>query len=329
VDAELSTDFVVTGECMTTNEALATILINNYNYGRFLAQAIDSALAQSYPNLQIIVVDDGSTDNSREVIRSFGNRVTAVFQANGGQASALNAGFSQSKGNWIVLLDSDDLFLSSKVQTLMSYAKAFPLAGVIAHNFDYCDEEGNATVFSRPTAAAVRLIDDRTKARSGKFSTYLPPTSALALRRDAAAKIFPLPQDIRISADAFIQMAALALTPVLLIPECLAIQRIHSKNSCTQRTKTADSFLADCLVTAKVAYRIKERFPFLDKIVWKMYGAIAYRLMASRSKNAKAARKAVRLEFGRLDRPLSSFYYVARGFVTTLFRDLSNAKHVR
>jgi len=308
---------------------LVTVIINNFNYGRFLAPAIDSALAQCYPNLQVIVVDDGSTDDSREVISRYGDRIIPVLKDNGGQASALNAGFAQSRGSWIVLLDSDDLFLSSKVQTLVAYARRFPLAGMIAHNFDFCDEEGNATVFSRPTAAAVRLIDDRAKARRGKFSTYLPPTSALALQRDAAAKIFPLPDDIRISADAFIQMAGLALTPVLLIPESLAIQRIHSKNFCTQRTKTADSFLADCLVTAKVACRIKERFPFLDKIVWKTYGATAYRLMASRSKNAKAARRAVRLEFSRLDRSFSSFYYVARGFVTTLLRDLSNAKTVR
>jgi glycosyltransferase involved in cell wall biosynthesis len=314
---------------MRTNEPLVTILINNYNYGRFLTQAIDSALAQSYPNLQIIVVDDGSTDNSRELIRRYGDRITPIFKVNGGQASALNAGFSASTGSWLVLLDSDDLFVSSKVQTLMSYAKAFPLAGLIAHNFDYCDEEGNATVFSRPTATVVRLLDDRAKARRGKFSTYLPPTSALALRRDTASKIFLLPEDITISADNFIQMAGLALTPVLLIPELLAIQRIHSKNSCTRRTKTVESSLSECQMTARVAYRIKERFPFLDKIAWKAYGAVAYRLIASKSKNAKEVRRAVRLEYGLLDRSLLSFYYVGGGFVATLLRDLLDARRIR
>ena len=310
-------------------EPAVTILINNYNYGQFLAAAIDSALAQSYSNLQVIVVDDGSTDSSREVIASYGNRLTPIFKANGGQASALNAGFSESKGSWLLLLDSDDLFVSSKVQTLMSYAKAFPLAGLIAHNFDYCDEEGNATVFSRPTATEVRLIDDRAKARRGKFSTYLPPTSALALQRDAASKIFPLPLDLTICADTFIQMAGLALTPVLLVPELLAIQRIHSKNSCTRRTRTDESSLADCLVTAKVAYRIKERFPFLDKIAWKAYGAVASRLMASKSKNAKEIRRAVHMEYGLFDYSLPSFYYVGGGFVATLFRDFIDARRVR
>jgi glycosyltransferase involved in cell wall biosynthesis len=314
---------------MSTSEPLVTILINNYNYGRFLARAIDGALAQSYPNLQIIVVDDGSVDNSREVIHSYGKRITPIFQANGGQASALNAGFLQSKGDWILLLDSDDLFVPSKVQTLMSYATAFPLAGLIAHNLNYCDEQGNATVFPGFEAPEVRLVDDRAKARRGKFSGCLPPTSALALQRDAASKIFPVPPDFTIAADNFIQTAALALTPVLIIPECLAIQRIHPKNSYTRRTKTEEFSLAESVVRARLAYRIKERFPFLDKIAWKTYGAIAYRLMSSRSKNAKEVRKAVRLKYGLLDRSLSSCYYVGGGFVAALVRDFISSRSIR
>jgi glycosyltransferase involved in cell wall biosynthesis len=308
---------------------LVTVLINNFNYGRFLSLAIDSALGQSYPNVEVIVVDDGSTDNSREVIRSYGNRIIPILKVNEGQASALNAGFSQSKGDWLLLLDSDDLFVPSKVPTLMSYAKAFPLAGLIAHNFNYCDEEGHATVFPRSEASEVRLVDDRAKARKGKFSACLPPTSALALQRDVASKIFPLPQDITICADNFVQMAALALTPVLIIPEFLAIQRIHSKNSYTRRTKTEEFSLTECLVRAKGAYRIKERFPALDKIAWKTYGAVAYRLLASRSKNAKEVRKAVRLEYGLLDCSLASFYYVGGGFVAALVRDFISARRIQ
>jgi glycosyltransferase involved in cell wall biosynthesis len=314
---------------MSTSEPLVSILINNYNYGRFLAQAIDSALAQSYPNLQVIVVDDGSTDNSREVIRRYGNRITPIFKANGGQASALNAGFSESKGKWLLLLDSDDFFVPSKVETLMSYTEAFPLAGLIAHNFNYCDEKGDATVFSRSTTAAVRFLDDRAKARRGKFSTALPPTSALALECVTAAEIFPVPPDFTIAADNFIQTAALALAPVLLIPEFLAIQRIHPKNSYTRRTKTEEFSLGEYVVRARVAYRIKERFPFLDKIAWKTYGVIAYRLMTSRSKNAKEVRKAVHLKYGLLERSLPSFYYVGGGFMAALLRDLVSAIRVR
>jgi len=66
---------------------LVSIIITNYNYGQFLAQAIESALAQTYPQIEVIVIDDGSTDHSAGIIASFGERIFAVFKANGGQCS--------------------------------------------------------------------------------------------------------------------------------------------------------------------------------------------------------------------------------------------------
>src|ERR1035438_2741424 len=77
---------------------LMSVIIDNYNYGGFVRDAINSALDQTYPNVEVIVVDDGSTDNSREVISSFGNRVISVLKENGGQSSALNAGIARSSG---------------------------------------------------------------------------------------------------------------------------------------------------------------------------------------------------------------------------------------
>ena len=81
-----------------SDERLVSIIVNNYNYGRFLGEAIDSALGQTYPRLEVIVVDDGSTDNSRDVISSYAGQLTALLKCNGGQASAFNAGFAASRG---------------------------------------------------------------------------------------------------------------------------------------------------------------------------------------------------------------------------------------
>ena len=86
---------------------LASIIIDNYNYGRFIDETINSALNQDCENIEVIVVDDGSTDDSRDVIESFGDKIIPVYKPNGGQASALNAGFNKSKGDVIFFLDSD------------------------------------------------------------------------------------------------------------------------------------------------------------------------------------------------------------------------------
>ncbi len=114
-----------------SEETLVSILINNYNYGRFLGDAIESALGQSYPNVEVIVVDDGSSDNSREVMAGFGSRIKPIYRENGGQASAYNAGFDAANGEIICLLDSDDLHLPDKVATVVKILRGRPQAGMV------------------------------------------------------------------------------------------------------------------------------------------------------------------------------------------------------
>ena len=89
---------------------LITVIIGNYNYAHFLEQAIRSVLDQTYENVQLIVVDDGSTDHSRDIIHSFGDAVQAIFQENAGQGAAFNAGLALAQGDIICFLDSDDFY---------------------------------------------------------------------------------------------------------------------------------------------------------------------------------------------------------------------------
>src|SRR5258708_31462520 len=86
---------------------LVSIVINNYNYARFLSKAIDSALAQTYRNVEVIVVDDGSTHNSVQIIRAYGDRVVPVLKENGDHGSAFNAGFARSQGDPVWFLHAD------------------------------------------------------------------------------------------------------------------------------------------------------------------------------------------------------------------------------
>src|SRR5256885_15520885 len=87
----------------------ASIVIDNFNYARFLPAAIDSALAQTLPDTEVVVVDDGSTDDSLDVIACYADRVRPVLKDNGGQTSAFNAGLLAAHGSVVCFLDADDL----------------------------------------------------------------------------------------------------------------------------------------------------------------------------------------------------------------------------
>ena len=96
-----------------------SIVTANYNYGRFIGDTIRSALAQDHPKLEVIVVDDGSTDNSREVIESFGNAIRALFlPVNGGQTAAFNAALPLIRHEIVIFLDSDDLLTPDAASTV-------------------------------------------------------------------------------------------------------------------------------------------------------------------------------------------------------------------
>src|SRR5262245_22188560 len=98
---------------------LVSVVINNHNYARFLSAAIDSALDQTHARTEVIVVDDGSTDHSRQVIADYGDRITPLIKANSGQASAFNAGFAVSRGGVVIFLDADDALLPTAAEAAL------------------------------------------------------------------------------------------------------------------------------------------------------------------------------------------------------------------
>src|ERR1700676_3954845 len=90
-----------------------SIVISCFNYERYVGAAIRSALEQVGPASEVVVVDDGSGDGSRDLIAAFGDQITAIVKDNGGQASALNLGFQASAGDAVIFLDADDVLLAS------------------------------------------------------------------------------------------------------------------------------------------------------------------------------------------------------------------------
>src|ERR1700678_3861883 len=102
------------------SQPLVSIIIPTYNRAEYLGQAIDSALAQSYRPIEIIVVDDGSTDDTQGVAARYGDRIRYIHKANGGASSARNAGFAAASGEVLALLDSDDRWLTEKLEKQIS-----------------------------------------------------------------------------------------------------------------------------------------------------------------------------------------------------------------
>ena len=199
-----------------------SIIINNYNYGRFLRDAIDSALAQTYPNVEVIVVDDGSTDNSREIIASYGSRIIPVLKENGGQASAFNAGFAASTGDIIFFLDSDDALLPEAAETIVREWRDgvariyFPLHVI--------DAEGRQT----GELAGGRAIPD---VRLGPFGVG-SPTSGNAFWRAVLERTMPVPEaEWRLCAEGYLVLAAAIVGRSAEMPCPLGYYRIHGKNN--------------------------------------------------------------------------------------------------
>jgi glycosyltransferase involved in cell wall biosynthesis len=215
---------------MQDKDPLVSIIINNYNYARFLGQAINSALHQSWKHREVIIVDDGSTDESRDLILRYGDSVISVFKENGGQGSAFNAGFAVSRGEIICFLDADDMFLPHKVETLVNAWLRNPSAGLLYHQLLFMDQAGERKSGCWPSSVLTGSIKNRVVYSGGWWPH--PTTSALACTRDYLQKILPMPlEPYRICADAYVGGLAPFLSEVVGIREPLARYRIHDANN--------------------------------------------------------------------------------------------------
>ncbi|WP_017653692.1 glycosyltransferase family 2 protein [Fortiea contorta] len=251
------------------NQPLLSILINNYNYARFIRQAIDSALNQTSGRVEVIVVDDGSKDDSQEIIASYGNQITAVFKENGGQASAFNAGFQASRGEIVLFLDADDYFSADKVSVITQLFSENPVIGWIFHELEDVDAKGKSlAVENVHRLSELAYVDFRQSILNGDNLPFLPATSGLCFKRSVLAQILPMPEEILISADNFLRLAAIYLSPGLLLPDQLAVHRIHGSNLFEFRP---DTDVINAETNIKTSYYLKDKFPQTKNFANRLY----------------------------------------------------------
>jgi hypothetical protein len=215
---------------MTDNNRLVSVIVNNYNYGRFLGEAIDSALDQTYANMEVIVVDDGSTDNSRDVIARYGDRIIPLLKVNGGQASAFNAGFAASRGDVVIFLDADDVLLPTAVA--LALEQFGPGVAKVHWPLWRANDDLEKTGQQIP-AEELPAGDFRASTFSdGPATSLSPPTSGNAWARHFLERVLPMPEpEHRVGADGYLYGLAPAFGTIGRVASPQAVYRVHGANN--------------------------------------------------------------------------------------------------
>lgn len=207
---------------------LVSIVIKNYNYAQFVGEAISSAHNQSYSPIEVIVVDDGSTDNSREVLDAYGDRIVRVYKENGGQGSATNAGFAQSHGELILFLDADDYLELDVIEEAVRHWDG--KAPKIHFRMDIVDNSG--AVIGQDPASDVALPSGNLRASVLARAHYdTPASSGNIYSRRFAEAVMPMPEaTFRRAADSYLYLLAPLYGDIVALPRVGAKYRMHGAN---------------------------------------------------------------------------------------------------
>jgi hypothetical protein len=212
----------------TARPAQCSVVINNHNYATFLGAAIDSALGQVGANVEVVVVDDGSVDASRDVIASYGADITPILKPNGGQASAINVGYDATSAPCVIFLDADDVLADNAAATALA---ALDGMTKVHWRLAVIDAEGVPTGNLYPgyeLSSGDRRVNLRTE---GPESCLWAPTSGNAWSREFLDSVMPVPEGLyRGGADTYLCVLAAASGPVGVVPKPLTFYRQHGGN---------------------------------------------------------------------------------------------------
>jgi glycosyltransferase involved in cell wall biosynthesis len=209
-----------------------SVVVNNFNYERYLGEAIDSALAQDHDDVEVVVVDDGSTDGSAEIVASYGSRVVPVLKPNGGQGSAFNAGFAVATGDVVIFLDADDRLAPAAARTVAAAFAADADLASVQYRLQVIDGDGRSTGTIRPRRSGALPSGDLA-AHVIRFRAYhWQPTTGNAYAASALARIMPVPEgSYRIEADAFLAELIPFCGPMRGLDDVLGDYRVHGANN--------------------------------------------------------------------------------------------------
>jgi glycosyltransferase involved in cell wall biosynthesis len=209
-----------------------SVIIPTYNNGRFIKFALESLLHQNYPEelVEIIVIDDGSTDNTNEIINEYRERVIYIYQEKRGIATARNKGMSITKGEIITFLDADDMWYKKRLEMVIGKFNERKDVGIVYHPFEVIDSNGLTMHknFYKLFGYKEGLSGWLTNAIfSGRIFCG---GSSFAFRKSVIDKVRPVPDDIKRGVDYYITVMSSCYVPAGYIPDVLGKYRFHGSN---------------------------------------------------------------------------------------------------
>lgn len=241
--------------------SLVSVIIPCYNAAKFLSATLESVFNQTLKSYEIILIDDGSTDNTATLIRSFGSDVRAEFTSNQGASAARNRGTNLAQGQFIQYLDADDLL---RVDALEKRVNALVKSGAdVAYSDWQRLEEGEDDNFELGEVVARRIEDINPNPEIALFTDFWAPPAALLYHRRIVEAIGAWNESLPIIQDArFFLDAALVGGKFVYVPGVQADYRIQKTANSLSRRNTA-SFVQDCFLNA---CQVEE--------IWKANGGI-------------------------------------------------------
>lgn len=276
------------------SQTLVSVVIPTYNRAGLIAQSIRSALAQTHRNLEIIVVDDGSTDNTKEVVASFGPSIQYFYKANSGPSPTRNLGIQKAKGEYVAFLDSDDLWEPTKIEKQLRCFEQNPQAAMVSTNYRLIDLQG-------------RIIKD-----PGSKPGYIPSdfivkdmlqikfpfaTPAFVIRKSVLEKIGAFNENLKISEDLDLLIRIGVNYQIGYVDEVLVSVRMHD-NHLMRETPRYQVWLDSVHVLESHQDAIRKRLPDMNKYLANFYSRAGNSalLLGNRSKAFEIYRQAVRYQ---------------------------------
>ncbi|GIX03582.1 MAG: hypothetical protein KatS3mg113_0588 [Planctomycetaceae bacterium] len=229
-----------------------SIIIPSYNYAHYVTRAIDSVLHDPGPSRQVIVVDDGSTDNTAEVLSAYASQIDYVYQTNQGPSAASNHGIRLARGRYVVFLDADDRLLPGGLLKLWETAQRHPEAGIIIGAYQNIDEQGRIT-YGKPPPKMGSCLDNFRRFIRGDFAIGCGRS---LIRRDVLDRI-QFPQQLRHGEDWVFHAQILACYPAVSLADRVAESTIHAsrlRNQYHSLLKTGNKTI-ECLFDPQILPR--------------------------------------------------------------------------